>query len=195
MLLLDFYFAAFAYAPILNLGLTASFITNDTGTALLFSDNPVQVYNSFYPHSHGLGMAGLVIIFPIHSCGFVAIYDEKMINLNSKQMTIDDVKSYNMMLITNCEQKIYFQDDVNQQYFRGLIEETMEYRNASYFNTLGPEDSKVAFLNFPHINSKILAQAGHVKYNWNKMNDIVDLYWENKAKHCPLLLMNLTNKI
>jgi len=154
LLLLDFYFAAVAYAPILNLGLTASFIVNNTSNGLLFSDNPVQVYNSFFPYSHGLGMAGLVIVFPIHSYGFVVIYDEKMFNLNSTQMTTEDVKVYNKMLIANCGEKVYFQDAVNQQYFRELIEETMEYRNATYFNTLGPQDSKVAFLNFPQTNTQ-----------------------------------------
>ena len=99
-------------------------------------------------------MAGLVIVFPIHSCGFIAIYDEKMFNLNSTQMTTEDVKAYNKMLIANCEEKVYFQEAVNQQYFRKLIAETMEYRNATYFNTLGPQDSKVAFLNFPQTNTQ-----------------------------------------
>ena len=219
-ILFDFYNVATAYSSILSLGLNSSFIENKTNCELLFSDNPVQLFNAFFPPACGLGMAGLVIVFPICSKGFVLIYDEKMFSLNNLQMTENDVNEYNKLLIANCEEKIYFQNSCSQQYFQELITETLDCRSRAHYHTLGPNESKLVSLNFPQINTipefsflslkksysdlafeektefprfrsdewkgrfnippKILIEMGFEKYDWSKMNGIVDLYWEKQ---------------
>ncbi|MCL2051124.1 MAG: DUF4238 domain-containing protein [Lachnospiraceae bacterium] len=233
-ILFGFYDVATAYSPILSLGLNCSFIENHTNCELLFSDNPVQLVNAFFPPACGLGMAGLVIVFPICSKGFVLIYDEKMFNLNNLQMTENDINEYNKLLIANCHEKIYFQNSCSQQYFKELITGTLDCRSRAHYHTLGNE-SKVVILNFPqintrpefsflslkkpysdlafkektqfprfrsdewksrfNINSKILAATGLSKYDWSKMNEIVDLYWGQQGEILSIIINKFKSDI
>lgn len=116
---------------------------NNTKISFLTSDNPVVRYNQFLEKRNinqpitSLKNIGLQIFLPISPNKLILFYDgatykvgnrkEKIVDLNLEE----DVNKLNMIQLLNCENHLYFNENIKSHYLDLLFEDSLKHKNSN----------------------------------------------------------------
>jgi hypothetical protein len=123
--------------------LSLKLLINQTDTPFITSDNPVVKYNMVLEKKGalggitGIGCIGLQIFLPLSPNHLMLFYDrdcytvgspEKKVFVISDKKAVDDI---NLLHFLNCEESIYFNDEVDESYARLLHSRSASFERAN----------------------------------------------------------------
>lgn len=151
-----------------------------TVSKLISSDNPVIHYNKFRYCDVGLGLAGLLIIFPITPEKIIVIYDSKMYNLCTKIYNINnegEVKKLNAMQYIVSDRIIYFKNKDTSKELQKIIikykKTRYEYQNRKNEAEFGTDTNKVIVHQENFINNDFSLSFAKVNDRANGFDNVV----------------------
>jgi hypothetical protein len=109
-------------------------LINKTSIPFISSDFPIVKYNQFleerkWQHGKtGLGLMGLQIFVPINPELIIILYDSETYKVGTKKSdTLEitsrkDVDQFNSLQILNCIETVFFNEQINEHYIRGLYD-------------------------------------------------------------------------
>lgn len=112
--------------------LEARVIKNPTPMAFITCDDPVLRYNQLLEKHRVIGgvtgtaHAGLQFFLPIDAQTLVVVYDSKYYKVGTRHTTgvvncsEEDVNSINLLSMLNCEQTVFFNEQINHSYLKQL---------------------------------------------------------------------------
>lgn len=127
----------------ITMDLSYKLLINLTSTPFITSDNPVIKYNSRLEelgardNITGYGAAGLQMFLPLSNDILILFYDDNFYDVGvtgnqifkiRNDQVVDDI---NLLHFVNCEQTIFFNHQVNEEYIRLLFKESKKYQKAN----------------------------------------------------------------
>lgn len=114
-------------------------IINETSTPFIASDFPVVKYNQFletkkWPNGRtGYGAVGLQIFIPLNPSIVLILFDSNIYKVSDRKKhqlmltNIADIRQINALQILNCYESIFFNEEIDEQYVRTIIQETNRF--------------------------------------------------------------------
>ena len=107
-------------------------ILNTTPRPFITSDNPVVKYNQYLEQKGALfgktghASIGIQLFLPLSPFKYLLFYDRNTYKVGDKRKTFveiskeEEVNQLNILQILNCQNTVYFDDHLNEQYFKTL---------------------------------------------------------------------------
>lgn len=118
--------------------LTCKLVINNSECEFITSDNPAVKYNQFLEKKNhkggrlGLVVKGLQIFFPISPKHLLVFYDSKVYKIGFKKKSFielidkNDVNSLNLLQTMNCEELVFFNENITEHYIKNLAEKRVK---------------------------------------------------------------------
>ena len=148
----------------------------NTSKKLISSDNPVLLFNSYIPNNVGLGVIGLIIMFPINPENLLVFYDDKIYpkfaGKNVVEITNDyEVEKINSLIFANAREIIYSSCPFSNKIF---CQKNLALKNdnltRNYVDTLGPKDNKMIITRQPTIYHKMVFSFSKIDPLYYRIN-------------------------
>ncbi len=114
-------------------------LVNVSDMPFITSDHPVVKYNQFLENKGksqgiaGLGSKGLQIFYPISPTRMLLFYDSRVYKIGFRKKSIletknkEDINNLNLLQTLNCDEQIFFNNDVNKWHIEQLVEKRKDF--------------------------------------------------------------------
>lgn len=129
----------------------------NTADKLISSDNPVLLMNPYFPPNAGLGVVGLIIMFPLDSSNLAIFYDDKIYPKFKGKFKVEITNNYevakvNALIFANAKEIVYSSVPFNERtYNKRSVDLRNENIKRNNVHALGAKNDKIIITRQPTI--------------------------------------------